>query len=154
MTTVWAQRGSRPVRPKQTEYQWVYLFGAVNPETGDSVALVLPEADTFAMNLHLKAISQEVGPMRHVVLILDNAGWHTCNGLVVPENITLMPLPSRTPEENPIERLWLWIKDHYFSNRMYRDYETLLDEVCRMWNRLDSTRIQSVCRCQWIQHAN
>ena len=61
---------------------------------------------------------------------------------------------SYPPEENPIERLWLWIKDHYFSNRIYRDYETLLEEVCRMWNRLDSARIQSVCRSAWIKHAN
>ena len=154
MTTVWAQRGSRPVRPKQTEYQWVYLFGAVNPQTGDSVALVLPEADTSMMALHLQALSQHVGPKRHVVLVLDNAGWHTCKGLAVPDNITLMPLPSRTPEENPIERLWLWIKNHYFSNRTYRDYDTLLEEVCRMWNQLQPTRIQSVCRCDWITHVN
>jgi transposase len=132
----------------------VYLFGAVNPQTGDSVALVLPEVDTAMMNLHLKAISQHVGPTRQVVLVLDNAGWHTAGKLLVPDNITLLPLPSRTPEENPIERLWLWIKDHYFSNRTYRDYDTLLDEVCRMWRRLEPTRIQSVCRCQWLQHPN
>ena len=154
MTSVWAQRGSRPVRPKQTEYQWVYLFGAVNPASGDSVALVLPEADTSMMNLHLEAISRHVGTARHVVLVLDNAGWHTCKGLAIPSNITLLPLPPRTPEENPIERLWMWIKERYFSNRTYRDYEVLLEEVCRMWNRLESTRIQSVCRSAWSTHAN
>ena len=106
------------------------------------------------MNLHLAASSKRIGPRRHVVLVLDNAGWHTCGRLVIPDNITLLPLPSRTPEENPIERLWLWIKDHYFSNRTYCDYETLLEEVCRMWNHLDSQRIRSVCRSRWIEHAN
>jgi transposase len=147
---VWAPRGSRPVRPLQNEYEWVYLYGAVNPQTGESCALVLPWADTAMMQLHLDAISKQVGPDRHVVLVLDNAGWHTTGRIQVPSNITLLPLPPYTPELNVVERLWHWVKDHEFGNRIYPTYDDLADEVCAMWQHLDPARILTVCRCSWL----
>jgi len=131
----------------------VYLYGAVNPISGESCALVLPWADTAMMQLHLDALSEQVGPDRHIVLVLDNAGWHTTRGLRIPENITFLPLPACTPELNVVERLWHWIKDHEFSNRVYPDYDDLADTVCVMWQGLLSERIQSVCRCSWL-HEN
>jgi len=146
---VWAERGSRPTAPLQNEYEWVYLYGAVNPETGESVALVLPWANTDMMQLHLDAISTQVGPDRHVVLVLDNAGWHTAKSLKVPDNITLFPLPPYAPELNPVERLWHWLKDHEFSNRVYEDDEVLTNAVCDMWNTLANERIKTVCNCPW-----
>jgi transposase len=135
--------------PLQNEYDWVYLYGAVNPMTGESCARVLPWANTEMMQIHLDAIGKQVGPKRHVVLVLDNAGWHRANGLQAPENITLLPLPPYTPELNPIERLWHWLKDHEFSNRVYPDYDDLLNAVSDMWNALTYERIQSVCSCPW-----
>lgn len=149
MSHVWAPRGSRPVVPLQNEYDWVYLYGAVNPTTGESCALVLPWANTEMMQLHLDAISRQVGPHRHVVLVLDNAGWHGSKHLQVPANITLLPLPAYCPELNPVERLWHWLKDHEFSNRVYDDYDVLLDAVCQMWNTLTAERIASVCHYEW-----
>lgn len=153
MTHVWAAKGSRPVVPLQNEYEWVYLYGAVNPQTGESCGRVLPWANTEMMQIHLDAISEQVGPDRHVVLVLDNAGWHTTGRLSVPGNITLLPLPAYSPELNVIERLWHWLKDHEFSNRVYPDYGVLLDAVCTMWVEVASSRIQSVCRCSWM-HGN
>lgn len=153
LSRVWAQRGSRPTAPLQNEYEWVYLYGAVNPDTGESVALVLPWANTEMMKLHLDAISTQVGPRRHVVLVLDNAGWHTAKALKVPDNITLLPLPPYAPELNPIERLWHWLKDHEFSNRVYADDEVLLNAVVDMWNTLTDERIKTVCHCSWT-HGN
>ena len=149
MSHVWAPKGSRPVVPLQNEYDWVYLYGAVNPDTGESCALVLPWANTEMMQHHLDAISRQVGPSRHVVLILDNAGWHGSRALGVPENITLFSLPPYTPELNPIERLWHWLKDHEFSNRVYPDGDILLEAVCDMWNTLTPQRISSVCHYDW-----
>jgi transposase len=131
----------------------VYLYGAVNPLSGESCALVLPWADTQMMQMHLEAISRQVGTDRHVVLVLDNAGWHTTGRLEVPSNITLLPLPAYTPELNVVERLWHWIKEHEFSNRVYPDYDELADSVCSMWQNLTMHRIQSICRCSWL-HEN
>lgn len=153
MTHVWAARGSRPVVPLQNEYEWVYLYGAVNPVSGEGCALVLPWANTDMMQLHLDAISEQVGPHRHVVLVVDNAGWHTSRSLAIPENITLFPLPPYTPELNVIERLWHWIKEHAFSNHVYPDYDILVDAVSDMWRDVPSDRIQTVCRYSWM-HQN
>ena len=74
LTRLWAARGSRPTAIKQTEYEWVYLFASINATTGESVALVSPTVNTHYMNAHLEHISRQVGPSRHVVLILDRAG--------------------------------------------------------------------------------
>jgi transposase len=149
LTHVWAPKGSRPVMPLQNEYEWVYLYGAVNPATGESCGLVLPWANTEMMQMHLEAIREQIGPKRHVVLVLDNAGWHRSKGLQVPKNITLLALPPYTPERNPIERLWHWLKEHEFSNRLYPDYEELVTAVSDMWRDIEKTRIQSVCCCSW-----
>ncbi|MDP7637927.1 MAG: transposase [Phycisphaerae bacterium] len=61
----------------------------------------------------------------------------------------IVPLPAYCPELNPVERLWHWLKDHEFSNRVYPDGDVLLDAVADMWNTLTAERIQSVCRCIW-----
>ena len=117
----------------------------------ESCGLVLPWANTEMMQLHLDAISKKVGPKRHVVLVLDNAGWHTTDRLDLPENVSLLPLPAYSPELNVIERLWYWIKDHAFSNRVYPDYDILVDEVSTHVAVTSLPReLQSVCRCSWV----
>ena len=71
LTHVWAAQGSRPTAVKQTEYEWVYLFAAVNPVTGDSSAMLAPTVNTDYMNEHLRFISEQAGQDKHVVLVLD-----------------------------------------------------------------------------------
>lgn len=151
MTHVWATRGSRPRAIKQTEYDWIYLYGAVNPRSGDSVALLAPTVNTFVMNQHLRMISEHVGPDVHVVLVLDQAGWHVSKGLKVPGNITLLPLPPYSPELNPIERLWSWLKSHQLSNRVYADYDDLLQSGTNAWNTLTPDRLRTICHTSWLE---
>ncbi len=129
----------------------MYVFGAVNPQTGDSVGMVAPTVNTYCMNIHLRWISEHVGPDVHVVLVVDNAGWHTSNGVEVPQNITLLPLPPYSPELNPIERLWAWLKSHQLSNRLYDDQDALHQAGVDAWNTLTSDRIRSVCRTEWVE---
>lgn len=150
LTHVWADTGSRPAAVKQTEYEWLYLFGAVNPCTGESSALLAPTVNTDLMNAHLAMISKQVGPQRHVVLVLDQAGWHVSKELKRPDNLTLLYLPPYSPELNPIERLWLYLRDHYLSNRVYADEDALWDACRDAWNRLDPARLASVCHAEWI----
>ena len=83
------------------------------------------------MQLHLDAISTQLGPDRHAVMILDNAGWHGSKRLYVPENLTLL-LPPYSPELNPIERLCHWLKEHEFINRIYPNPDMLLNAVTNM----------------------
>jgi hypothetical protein len=86
--------------------QSAFLFGAVCPGRGTGAALVLPACNTQAMQLHLDEIATEVAPGAHAILILDQAGWHGAKDLSVPRNISLLPLPPRSPELNPQENIW------------------------------------------------
>ena len=65
------------------------------------------------MNLHLAAISADVAAGRHAALLLDQAGWHLSQKLVVPANITIVPLPAKCPELNPQENVWQFMRDNW-----------------------------------------
>ena len=141
---IWAQKGSRPRMIRQTEYEYVQLYGAVEPVSGQALALVSPVANTAATNAFFAELSAAVGA-DHAVVVLDGAGWHRSKDLVVPENLTLLPLPPYSPELNPIERLWLWLKSHHLVNRVYESWEALVDAACQAWTSLTRERVQSVC---------
>lgn len=136
ITRRWAKRGTRPSEPKDQRTKWAYIFGAVCPAKGKGVGLVMPYADTPAMNKHLRLISAEVAPGAHAVILLDQAGWHTTPKLKVPDNITLLKLPPRAPELNPIENIWQFMRDNYLSNRVFTSYEDILAHCCEAWNEL------------------
>ncbi len=150
LTHVWAEKGSRPTAVKQTEYEWLYCFAAVDPLTGESCAILTPTVNTGYMNAHLKAISRQVGEHKHVVLVLDNAGWHVSKSLRVPKNITLLRLPPYSPELNPVERIWAYLKSHYLSNRVFKDYNDMMNACTDAWNRLDESRLRSLANTPWL----
>lgn len=153
MTKVWAPTGSRPEAVKQTEYQWVYLYAAVNPLTGASSAMLAPHVNTRYMNAHLRFISEAVGDGTHAVLVLDQAGWHVSGTLEVPANLTLLHLPPYSPQLNGVERLWAYQKSHHLSNRVYRDYDDLFQAVKQSWNQLPAQRLASLTNTPWLTPA-
>lgn len=153
LTNVWAERGSRPTAVKQTEYDWVYLFGAVNPTNGDSSALITPTVNTHFMNEHLRFISERAGESKHVVLVLDQAGWHVAKALKVPTNITLLYLPPYSPELSAMERVWGYLRSHHLSNRVYRDYDDLFDVTRDAWNSIAEERFRTLCHEEWVERA-
>ena len=132
----WARRGSRPRQPADQRYESAYLFGAICPARGTGAALALPYADTQAMQLHLEEIARTVTRGAHAVLLLDRAGWHTTGHLVVPKNLTLILLPSRAPELNPVENVWQYLRGNWLSNRVFDTHEAILDTACEAWRRL------------------
>jgi putative transposase len=77
-----------------------------------------------------------VTPDAHAVLLLDQAGWHLSDKLDVPDNITLMPLPLRSPELNPAENIWQFIRKNWLSNRVFKSYDDIVDHCCYAWNKL------------------
>ena len=120
LTYVWAEKGSRPRALKDLRYEWAYLFGAVCAECGVGAALVLPYADAGAMTLHLAEISRQVTLGAHAVLVCDGAGWHQTGGrLRVPGNITLLHLPPYSPELNPVENVWEYLRANKLSNSVF-----------------------------------
>jgi transposase len=88
------------------------------------------------MSLHLAEIATEVAPGAHAVLLLDQAGWHLSSLLVVPSNITIVPLPPKCPELNPVENICQFMRDNWLSNRVFQSYDDLLDHCCDAWNKL------------------
>ncbi len=79
------------------------------------------------------------------------AGWHTTGALKAPNNITLLFLPSRAPELNPVENLWQFPRQAYLSNRTFETYQDILDAACEAWNRLidQPWKIMSIGLRQW-----
>jgi transposase len=111
----------------------------------------MPYCDTPAMQAHLQDISAAVAPGAHAILILDQAGWHLSSRLVVPDNITLLPLPPRSPELNPVENVWQYLRDNWLSNRVFRSYDDIVAHCCEAWNELmeQPWRITSIGRRTW-----
>jgi transposase len=95
-----------------------------------------PGWPTAAMALHLAEISRTMTPGAHAVLLLDQAGWHLSGKLDIPDNITLMPLPPKSPELNPGENIWQFIRDNWLSNRVFQSYDDIVDHCCFAWNKL------------------
>jgi len=115
----------------------------------------MPHRNSEAMELHLAQISSQVASGAHAVLMLDQAGWHMSGALVVPANITLLPLPPKCPELNPVENVWQFMRDNWLSNRIFSSYENILDHCCFAWNRLTDQpwRIMSIGLRQWAHGA-
>jgi transposase len=104
-----------------------------------------------AMNLHLAEIAATVAPAAHAILLVDQAGWHLSTRLLVPANITIILLPPKCPELNPVENVWQFMRDNWLSNRIFKSYDDLVDHCCAAWNKLvdQPWRIMSIGLRQW-----
>ena len=109
------------------------MFGAICPARGVGAALAMPFADTQAMQAHLEEIARTVRRGAHAVVLLDRAGWHTTPALRAPRNITLILLPSRAPELNPVENVWQYLRQTWLSNRVFETYEAIIEAACEAW---------------------
>ena len=115
---------------------------------------MLPEINTEAMNLHLAEVSRCVAPDAHAVLNLDGAGWHQIGGrLQVPDNISLLPLPRYSPELNPVENIWQFLRQNYLANSVYETYDAIVDACCDAWNALAAApeTIRSIASRAWAE---
>ena len=152
LTYRWARKGSRPRATHDQRTQSTYLFGAVCPEHGTGAALVLPACNTEAMQLHLDEIATKVTPGALAILILDQAGWHGAKDLKVPRNISLLPLPPRSPELNSQENIWQYMRQNWLSNRVLKSFDDIVDHCCFAWNTLidQPWKIMSIARRDWV----
>jgi transposase len=152
LTRIWAKRGTRPRKVRQQQFISTYIYGAACHTTGESCALILPYANTESMNVFLQELSSRIKPARHVALLMDNAGWHRATNLIIPHNITLVPLPPYAPELNAMEQIWEWIKSHYLSNQCYVNYSEIVDRASFAWTKLSQNieLIKSIMHRDWI----
>jgi transposase len=139
----WFTRGQRPPGLCGQRYTWTRPFAAVRPAAGDGFALVLPQASTAAMNAFLARFAARLAKDEHAVLVLHRAGWHTAKRLGVPSNVTLVRLPPCSPQPNPVERLWLYLRERHLSHRLLDTCDAVVAALCRAWNALTKDRLHS-----------
>jgi transposase len=153
ITRVWAPRGSRPRAVRQNGRQWLYVLMAVCVGTGATSALIMPGLDTEVLNLFLEQFAKELPAGVHAVLIWDGAGYHTSGDLVVPANVSLIQLPPYSPELNPVENLWHYLRSHHWSNRPYEGYKGLESEAIRSLCAVceEAERVKSICNADYVR---
>ena len=125
---------------------------AVCASTGAASASIMPEWNAKVLNLFLEQFSRELPAGVHAVLIWDGAGYHTSGELVVPANVSLIQLPPYSPELNPVENLWHYLRAHYWSNREYEGYRGLEREAVRSLCALcgDASKLQTICNADYV----
>lgn len=147
----WAPAGMRPVVGAQRVRESTYVYAAVSPADGRMVSLVLPETNAAMMSLFLGEVARR-HPNEYVLMFMDQAGWHRCGELLVPERIGLSWLPPYSPECNPSEHIWEEIREKWFGNTVFQSLEevesTLTDALAALEN--DPPRIQSLTGFDWV----
>lgn len=141
---VWAKRGERPIALVEHRYQWSYLHGFVRPQDGATFWWLTSWIDIQAwqMVLHqfaawLGAGPQPDGSFKHVLLVVDQAGWHTSPDVQLPPGLELVFLPPRSPELQPCERLWP-LSNEAICNQRFDDLQHL--------------ELAQAQRCRQLQH--
>jgi transposase len=131
------------------------VFGAACPQTGQTVGLLAPYLNTDTVNAFFRQFEQEVDPHLHVFMIWDQAGFHTSQKVKVPTNVTIISLPPYSPQLNPMETLWLYLRQHHWSNRIYEGYDHLRQAANEAWHQvcLDPEKIKSICRAKYVESA-
>jgi transposase len=145
----WSLKGRRPTALVSPGYRNFYLFSSVNPSTGQEFTLELPYIDTEMMQLYLDHFRAD-HPGESVLLVMDRAGWHVSANLRVPDGMELVLLPPYSPELNPVERLWQWLRRHACRNRIFKDLDELSDAIATVWRDLTPEQIASICRCNYM----
>jgi len=156
ISRVWSGKGIRPRLIRQQQYEYLYVFGAVCSERKEAVGLMMPLVNSDAMEHHLKEISKRISKGKHGVIILDRAGWHRSRRLEIPKNISLLMLPAYSPELNPVEQVWNYLRQRYLSNRAFKNYEEIESSCIKAWNNFadNSDLIQSIAHRQWASLSN
>lgn len=151
VTRLWAIKGTRPRVIRQQQFEYAYIFGAVCPRQDQAVGLVLPTVNIDGMKLHLEQIAASVPAGRHAVLILDRAGWHTSKKVGVYNNLSILPLPTASPELNPTEQIWRQLREDELANRCFDGYDDIVESSCRAWNNFTSRpgSVRKLCTREW-----
>ena len=130
----------------------VYLFGAVCPDRAVGAAVIMPAANSEAMTIHLAEIGTQVAPGAHAVVLCDGAGWHQTGGdLTLPCNLSLLPIPPYSPELNPMENVWDYLRGNQLSHKIWDTYDDIVQACAKAWRFLinEPDRIRSIAHRDW-----
>lgn len=150
-------QGPAPAGPgARKRFALACLFGAVRPLTGDGFALVMPRVSTEAMSVSLAEFAATLPADPPAVVGRDRAGWHGAKALKVPGTIPLVPRPPCSPELNPVERVWLSLRERHLSHPLLADYDAAVEACCRAWNALtaETGRIRSLTSYPYLEQVS
>ena len=155
-TKLWATKGTRPLAIKQQQFEYAYLFGSICVTNGKSEAMIMPYVNKDIMHSHLEQISTSTVEGRYAVVIMDGAGWHTEDIDTEFDNLSCMKLPPYSPELNPIEQVWSWLRQHHLANRCFNGYEDIVNCICIAWNDFvsDVKRVKKIGTRDWMNLTN
>ena len=147
----WCPKGIRPVLKRALEREFTYVYSAIEPATGDNFSLILPEVNNNSMSLYLSELSAYYSEYR-IIMIMDSASFHgdaTANNL---ENISIIHLPAYSPELNPVEHLWEYLRENYFGNRYWKTIEELEIYLAAIMTDIHKEKIvlKSLSNFSWL----
>lgn len=145
----WCNKGIRPSVPSHHIRQYRYVYGAVEPLTGENFFLILPYCNTDNMSVFIKELSKEYKD-DIILLVCDGALWHKSNTLNIPSNIKITHIPPYTPEMNPIEQIWKQIRTMGFKNEVFKTLKDVVDRLCDTINLLTKDMVKSITHREWI----
>lgn len=149
MTRVWAEKGkSIEVKVKQG-YKSFYIFSSVSPHTGDSFSLFLPEVNTEMMNIYLNEFEKEYSDKK-ILLIMDQAAWHKSKSLEEFEKIQIRFLPPYSPQLNPVEKLWWWLRKERTHNNFFKNLDEMMDRLEDEFRKLTPKTLSNLCACSYL----
>jgi putative transposase len=148
----WCAEGIRPDVPCHHIRQYRYAYGAVEPLTGESFFLVMPQCNTICMNIFLEQLSNEYDD-DFIVMVCDGAAWHKSKGLKIPRNIRIVNIPPYTPEMNPIEQIWKQLRSMGFKNEVFKTLDCVVDRLCETIRMLTDDVVKSITCRQWIANS-
>lgn len=143
--------GIKPISPVQFQFESYYLYGAVEPKTGESFFLELPNLNAGCFQVYLDEFSKAYCDSFNV-MILDRGKFHQAQKLKIPYNVALVFIPPYSPELNPIERLWEDIKDE-IAGELYPTIQALTDRVASILNGYTKEEIQSLTSYPYLIEA-
>jgi len=124
----------------------------VCPVSGRAEGLVAPKLNASVVQTFLDQLSATIPKGAHALLVWDGAGYHVAKSLRVPPNLSAIRLPPYSPELNPVERLWLYLREHHWSNRVYKDIDALEEAAVAGWRAvcLHPDKVKTICRCEYL----
>jgi transposase len=159
MGYVWYFPGFRPELKCFLSRTYRYVIGAAEPESGEFFSILMPWLNTDTYQIFLEEFAKEYKEQLDAGiefwLAVDRAGWHTSKGLTVPAGIKLIEMPTGAAQINPIERLWLYIRDHWTRCRIWKDVDELEEVLCALLLVLMQSPqlVSSVCSASFLKKA-
>ena len=144
----WVIKGSKPANGRASEHLRYSAIGSINPATGEQVSLVVSGVDTVVFQVYLDELNKSIDG-RKIVLVLDNASWHKVKTLNW-HSITPMYLPPYSPDFNPIENLWRFIKINFFSNWYAKDIDQLIKKICSAFQSLTPAQVKQTTNSDYL----